>query len=57
MCAITVDEADEYVDVVGSSTSVHGGVESERFTFRESVSHASFQDSGGVPGTSGLPLF
>ena len=37
-CAtITVDEADEYVDVVGSSTPVNGDMESEGFTFRESV--------------------
>ena len=55
--AITVDEADEYVDVVGSSTPVHGGVDSEKFTFRESVSHAFLQDSGGVFDNSGLPLF
>ena len=30
--AITADEADKYVDVVGCSTPVHGHVESERFT-------------------------
>ena len=55
--ALTVDEADEYVDVVGSSTPVHGGADSEMFTFRESVSHASLQDSSVVLDTSGLPLF
>ena len=55
--AITVDEAEEYVDVVGSSTPVHGGADFEMFTFRESVSHASLHDSGGVLDTSGLPLF
>ena len=37
--AITADEADEYVDVVGSSTPVNSGVDSERFTFTESVNH------------------
>ena len=45
--AITVVEVDEYVDVVGSSTPVHGGVGSERW---------DLQDSGGVLDTSGLPL-
>ena len=55
--AITVDKADEYVDVVGSSTPVHGGVESERFTFRDFVSHAFLKESSGVLDTSGLPLF
>ena len=43
--AITADGADEYVDVVGSSTPKNGGVDSERFTFRESVSYAFLQDS------------
>ena len=39
-CAtITADEADEYVDVVGSSTPVNSDMEYEVFTFRESVSH------------------
>ena len=55
--AITVDEADEHVDVVGSSTLTHGGADSEMFTFREFASHASLQDSSGVLDTSGLPLF
>ena len=55
--AITVDEADEYMDVVGSSTPAHGGVESEMFTSRESVSHAFLQESGGVLDFSSLPLF
>ena len=55
--AITADEADEYVDVVGSSTPVIGGVDSERFTFRESVSYAFLQDSDGVLNTSGFPSF
>ena len=55
--AITADGADEYVDVVGNSTPVLGGVESEKFTFRDSVSHAFLKDSSGVLVTSGLPLF
>ena len=36
--AITVEEADEYVDVIGSSTPVQSDMESEGFTLRESVS-------------------
>ena len=55
--AITVDEADKYVDVVGSSTPVHGGGDCERFTFRKSECHAFLKDSGRVFDTSGLPLF
>ena len=55
--AITADEADEYVDVVGSSTPVHSDMESEGFTFRESVSYAFLKNLGGVLDTSGLPLF
>ena len=56
-CAtITADEADEYVDVVGSSTPVHSDMESEGFTFRESVSHAFLKDLSGVPDTSGISL-
>ena len=55
--AITAVEADEYVDVVGSSTPVHSDLESEGFTFRESVSYAFLKNLGGVPDTSGLPLF
>ena len=54
--AITVDEADEYVDVVGSSTPMNGAVDSEKFTFRESVNHAFLKDLGGVFDTFGLPL-
>ena len=54
---ITADEADEFVDVVGSSTPVHSDVESEGFTFRESVSHCFLKDLSGVLDTSGLPLF
>ena len=54
--AITVDEADEYVDVVGSSTPVHDGADSEKFIFRESVNHAYLHGSGGVLDTSGIPL-
>ena len=53
---LTADEADEYVDVVGSSTPVHRDMESERFTFRESVSYAFLKNLGGVPDTSGVPL-
>ena len=45
--AITGEEADEYVDVVGSSAPVHGCVDSQRLTLRESVSHAFLQDLGG----------
>ena len=56
-CAtITADEADEYVDVVGSSTPGHRDMESEGFTFRESVSYAFLKNLGGVPDTSGSPL-
>ena len=56
-CAtITVDEADEYVDVVESSTPVHSYMESEGFTFRESVSHAFLKDLSEVLDTYGLPL-
>ena len=54
--AITDDEVDERVDVVGSSTPVNGGVDSERFTFRESGNHAFLKDLSGVLDTSGLPL-
>ena len=57
-CATTtVDEADEYVDVVGSSTPVHSDMESEEFTIRESVSYAFLKNLGGGLHTSGLPLF
>ena len=56
-CAtLTADEADENVDVVGSSTPVHRDMESEGFTFRESVSYAFLKNLGGVPDTSGIPL-
>ena len=56
-CAtLTADEADEYVDVVGSSTPVHPDMESEGFTFRESVSYAFLKNLGGAPDTSGIPL-
>ena len=56
-CAtITVDEADEYVDVVGSSTPVHSDMESEGFTCRESVSYAFLKNLDGVPDTSGIPF-
>ena len=53
---LTADEADEYVDVVGSSTPVHRDMESEGFTFREYVSYAFLNNLGGVPDTSGIPL-
>ena len=57
-CAtITAVEAGEYVDVVGSSTTMHSDMESEGFTFIKSVSHAFLKDLGGVLDTSGLPLF
>ena len=56
--AITADEADENVDVVGSSTPVHSYMESEGFTFRQSVSYAFLKDLGGVLDTSGpFPCF
>ena len=56
-CAtITAAEADEYVDVVGSSTPVHSDMESEGFTFRESVSYAFLKNLGGAFDTSGIPL-
>ena len=54
--AVTADEADEYVDVVGSSTPVHSDMESEGFTFIKSVGHVFLKDLGGVPDTSGIPL-
>ena len=54
--AITAVEADEYVDVVGSSTPVHSDLESEGFTFRESVSYAFLKNLSGDFDTSGLPL-
>ena len=56
-CAtLTADEADEYLDVVGSSTPVHRDMEFEGFTFRESVSYAFLKNLGGVPDISGIPL-
>ena len=55
--AITADEADESVEVVGNSTPVHSDMESEGFTFRESVSYVFSKNLGGVLDTSGLPLF
>ena len=56
-CAtITADEADEYVDVVGSSTPLHRDMESEGFTFRESLSYVFWKNLVGVPDTSGIPL-
>ena len=45
--AITAGEADEYVDVVGSSKPVHSDMGSEGFTFKESMSHAFPKDLGG----------
>ena len=53
--AIDVAGVDEYVAVVGSSTSVPCGVESEGFTFGKFVSHAFVRDSGGDVDISGLP--
>ena len=54
--AITAVEADEYVDVVWSSTPVHIYKESDGFTFRESVSQAFLKGLSGVLDTCGLPL-
>ena len=54
--AITVDEADEYVDVIGSSTPVQSDMEPEGFSLRESVSYAFLKDLSGVLDTSGFPL-
>ena len=54
--AITVDEVDEYVDVIGSSTPVQSDMESEGFTFRESVSYDFLKDLSGVLDTFGFPL-
>ena len=54
---INVGDADEDVDVVGSTTPVHSDMESEGFTFRVSVSYAFLKNLGGVLDTSGLPLF
>ena len=48
---------DEYMDVDGSSTPVHSDMESEGFTFRESVSYVFLKNLGGVLDTSGLRLF
>ena len=54
-CAtITADEADELVDVVGSSTPVHRDMESEGFTFKKSVSYVFLKNLDGVPDTSGI---
>ena len=55
--AITAVGTDEYVDVVGNSTTVHSDMESEGFTFKESVSYAFLKNLGVVFCTSGLPLF
>ena len=55
--AINADEADENVNVVGSSTPVQSDLESEGFTFRASVSYAFLKKFGGVLDTSRLPLF
>ena len=55
-CAtITADEADGYMDVVGSTTPMHSEIEPVGFTFRESVSYAFLKDLRGVFDTSGLP--
>ena len=54
--AITVDEADEYVDVIGSSTPVQSDMEPEGFTLRGSVNYACLKDLSGVLDTSGFPL-
>ena len=54
---ITVDEADEYVDVVGSSTPVHSDMESEGFTFREPVSYAFLKNLGGFLMFLAFPCF
>ena len=55
---IDVVGAEKFLDVVGSSTPVHAnaGFDYEGFTFREAVSHAFVQNSGGVVDTSGLHL-
>ena len=55
---VVVVGAQEYVEVVGSSTPVrtNASFESEGFTFREAVKHAIVQESGGVVVTSGLSL-
>ena len=49
-------EAEEYVDVVRSGTPVRARVESEGFTCKQAVNHASVSESSGVVGNSGLPL-
>ena len=51
--AVDVVKVEDYVDVAGSSTPVQCGVESEGFTFRESVKVTFVRDSGGF---SGLPM-
>ena len=55
---LEVVDSDEYAFVVGSSTPVraNAGFESERFNFREALSHAFVTDTGGVLDTSGLAL-
>ena len=54
--AVAADEADDYVDVVGSNIPVHSHMECEGFTFRESLSHCFLKVSGGVLDISGLCL-
>ena len=56
---IDVVGAENYVDVVGSSTPVHAnaGLQYRGFTFREAVNHAFVQESGVVVDTSSLPLY
>ena len=55
---IEVVDAEEYAFVVGSSIPVRAttGYESERFNFREALSHAIAADSGGVIDSSDIPL-
>ena len=52
---IDIVEREEYVDVVGSSSTVRAGVESEGFTFKKLWTRL-LSESGGVVDTSGFLL-
>ena len=54
-----VFDAEVFINVVGRSTPVcaDASFDSDRLTFRETVSHASVTDSGGIIDTSGIPLY
>ena len=56
---VDVVEVEEYVDVAGSSTPIRDdtSAESEGFSFREAMRHASIKNSNGVIDSSGLLLY